>query len=73
MRHGGDEVTHTFALMEVSPATYNEVMAKLKAAGYDDTMVNDALDMHGIALTCGAVPNQSKSQRTNPKSATRED
>lgn len=47
-------MTYTYALMDVSEATYQEIKAKLLEAGYshalhdgDDGIV---LDMHGIAL-----------------------
>ncbi len=46
--------TRTFALMEVSPATFDEVLGKLKAAGYDDAVMEKGLDMNGIALSRGA-------------------
>lgn len=42
--------THTFALMEVSDATFEEVARKLREAGYDHAFVDGHLDMHGIAL-----------------------
>lgn len=47
--------THTYALLEVSPAVYEEISAKLRAAGYDHAFHDDeehgaVVDMHGIAL-----------------------
>jgi hypothetical protein len=46
--------THTYAVMEVSRATYDEIARKLTEAGYDHAFIEDsdgvALDMHGIAL-----------------------
>jgi hypothetical protein len=46
--------THTYALLEVSAACYEEIKAKLEAAGYADAFHNDdgktVIDMHGIAL-----------------------
>lgn len=42
--------TRTYALMSVSPAVYAEVLAKIKAAGYDHAIDGDRIDMHGIAL-----------------------
>ncbi len=36
--------------MDVSPATYDEIAAKLRAASYDHAFVDGHLDMHGIAL-----------------------
>ena len=56
--------THTYALMPVSPTAFDEVLGKLRAAGYDhaihcDTNQNDSqarLDMHGLALVCYPWP-----------------
>jgi hypothetical protein len=48
--------TYTYALMEVSPSTYDEVRANLVAAQYQHAIhdrksePHEALDMHGIAL-----------------------
>jgi len=44
--------TYTFALMQVSKATYDEIKQKLEEAGYGHAIQEDgALDMHGIGLT----------------------
>jgi hypothetical protein len=43
-------MAHTFATLEVSAAAFAEVAQKLRAAGYDHAFVDEALDMHGIAL-----------------------
>ncbi len=47
--------TRTYALLEVSPAAYAEIRAKLMAAGYEHAFHVDergeAIDMHGIALS----------------------
>lgn len=48
-------VTHTYALLEVSPETYREIRAALEAADYVHTLQEQddgriAIDMHGIAL-----------------------
>lgn len=43
-------MTYTFVVMEVSPAVYDEVEAKLRAAGYDHAIEDGYLDMHGLAL-----------------------
>lgn len=50
-------VTHTYALLEVSAACYDEIKEQLKVAGYDPAF-GDAgeIDMHGIALTREALP-----------------
>lgn len=49
--------THTYALLEVSPAVYAEIREKLQAAGYDHAFHRDGdrdvIDMHGIALVEG--------------------
>jgi len=46
--------THTYAVLEVSPAAYEEIRSLLEAAGYGHVRVNRGgqvlLDMHGIAL-----------------------
>lgn len=48
--------THTYAILKVSHATYEEIRAKLEAAGYQDQFHDDrdgdgiVIDMHGIAL-----------------------
>lgn len=45
-------MTYTFALMQVSKATYDEIKQKLEEAGYGHAIHDDGnLDMHGIALT----------------------
>ena len=50
------QVTHTYAIMEVSQETFDEIRAKLLEAGYDDQihptryLAIELLDMHGIAL-----------------------
>jgi len=44
-------MTHTYALLEVSPAVYDEIAAKLREAGYEQAFGdNGELDMHGIAI-----------------------
>lgn len=47
--------THTYAIMDVSASTYDEIRAALEEAGYRDSIhggrgTSDILDMHGIAL-----------------------
>lgn len=56
-------MTYTYALLEVSPATYEEIKTKLKAAGYTDQFHEQddgkiAIDMHGIALVSGPTDPQ---------------
>jgi hypothetical protein len=47
-------MTHTYAVLEVSPAAYAEIREKLDAAGYDHAFDShsgaEVIDMHGIAL-----------------------
>jgi len=51
--------THTFAVLEVSKAAYDEIATKLRAAGYDHAFVaDDQIDMHGIGLELEANPNE---------------
>jgi len=55
-------MTHTYALLEVSPGTYAEIRAKLEAAGYEHALHpprwclrHDVLDMHGLAIVAGPL------------------
>lgn len=44
--------THTYALLEVSAASYDEIKTKLQAAGYGHAFLsNGTIDMHGIGVT----------------------
>lgn len=54
---------HTFATLEVSPGTYEEISKKLREAGYDHAFIADQrplIDMHGIALVRGNVPTRQR-------------
>lgn len=45
--------SYTFAILDVSPAAYEEIRSKLEAAGYSVAVTVDyggTIDMHGIAL-----------------------
>lgn len=44
--------THTYAVMKVSSATFEEIASKLKEAGYSQAFLKEGqvLNMHGIAL-----------------------
>lgn len=46
-------MTHTYATMDVSAKTFDEIAGLLKAAGYDHGMhdFGRIIDMHGIGLT----------------------
>ena len=49
--------THTVATLEVSKATYNEIAARLREAGYDHVFLHDGvIDMTGIGLVMLATP-----------------
>ena len=44
--------THTYVELELSPAAYDEITAKLREAGYDHAFMDDGeIDMHGLAVT----------------------
>ena len=46
--------TYTYAVLGVSLAAYDEIRAKLEAAGYQHAFINgDEIDMHGLALARG--------------------
>jgi hypothetical protein len=53
-REGGEPVTHTYAILDVSPTTYAEIRALLERAGYqhafDEVDGQQVIDLHGIAL-----------------------
>jgi hypothetical protein len=46
--------THTYVILELSPAAFAEIKEKLTAAGYQHTFQEDegrtVIDMHGIAV-----------------------
>lgn len=42
--------THTFVELDISPAAYDEIRAKLEAAGYEHAFIGSVIDMHGIGL-----------------------
>jgi len=47
--------THTFAVLELSPAAFNEIKTKLEAAGYEHAFIKEqgeplVIDMHGIGV-----------------------
>lgn len=44
--------THTYAALEVTPATYREIADKFRDAGYDHAFDPEtgAIDMHGIGI-----------------------
>lgn len=47
--------THTSAILDLSPAAYDEIADKLRAAGYGHAFIpsvrhGETIDMHGIAV-----------------------
>lgn len=59
---------HTFATMEVSPRTYNELSKKLESAGYtlafNRSVDPPLIDMAGVVLQRGAVMFESSGSAT---------
>lgn len=47
-------MTHTYVTLEVSPTAYDEIAAKLRAAGYGHVRENGEIDLHGLGLVRGA-------------------
>lgn len=47
--------THTFSILEISQAAYEEIKGKLIEAGYQQTIMEEGerevIDMNGIAIT----------------------
>src|SRR6185436_17851212 len=47
-------ITHTYVLLELSPAAFDEVKQNLEAAGYQHAFHHDGerqlIDMHGLAV-----------------------
>lgn len=57
----GIRQTRTYATLELSREAYDEIAAKLRAAGYDHSfMENGVIDMHGIGVTCAPKGEQQK-------------
>jgi hypothetical protein len=52
-------MTHTYAVLEISREAFDEIAAKLQAAGYQHAFHKDdgetVVDMHGIALKPNTV------------------
>lgn len=53
--------TYTYAILDLSPAAYDEIAAKLRAAAYDHAFHDQpdhgtVIDMHGIAVDRGTEP-----------------
>ena len=43
-------MSYTYAILDVSAPTFEEIAAKLKKAGYDHCFDGEVIDMHGIAI-----------------------
>lgn len=50
------EITHTYAILEISETAYVEIREKLAEAGYQHSFRGGVIDMHGIALTRAMSP-----------------
>jgi hypothetical protein len=50
-------MTHTYAVLEVEPETFDEIRGKLETAGYAHAFEDggQTIDMHGIALRATPV------------------
>jgi hypothetical protein len=52
--HRERRMSHTYVILQVSPAAYDEIKAKLEETGYGHAFHEDTegplIDMHGIAL-----------------------
>lgn len=42
--------THTYSVLEISRAAFDEIKGRLLAASYGHAIDGDLIDMHGIAL-----------------------
>jgi hypothetical protein len=56
-------MSHTYAVLELSPAAYDEIARKLKEAGYDQAFDvynmrggEPVIDMHGIGVARAEAP-----------------
>jgi hypothetical protein len=61
----GARMTYTYAILDVSPAAYAEIRAKLAAVGYGHSFHKDGkdevIDMRGIALRQQPEPGVAQS------------
>jgi hypothetical protein len=58
-------MSYTYAVLGVSGSTFEEIAAKLRAAGYHHCFDGEVIDMHGIALKkedeeCGPTASQKE-------------
>jgi hypothetical protein len=71
--------TYTFAILEVSKETYEEISSKLKTTGYEHAFhqlaEGEVIDMHGVAIRAEGGPALPKDdvlyERKEPKEFTR--
>lgn len=60
-------MSYTYAILDLSPAAYQEIAGKLRAAGYDHAFHQDGgrtvIDMHGIAVAEPPNADNPESQR----------
>jgi hypothetical protein len=49
-------MSHTYAILGISQAAYDEIAAKLRAAEYQHAFDGAVIDMHGIGLEVEAAP-----------------
>lgn len=49
-------MTHAYAILDVSAATFDEIKRRLKKANYAHAFHDDVIDMHGIALKVIPLP-----------------
>lgn len=60
-------MTHTYAILEVSRSTYDEIAQALRAADYDHAFhEDDTVDMHGIAIQPKEDNVAEESPKTEP-------
>lgn len=58
-------MTYTYVTMDLSRAAYDEIAAKMRAAGYDHAFHEEnRIDMHGIAV----IPLEPVSESAEPRS-----
>ena len=53
-------MSHTYATLPVSKSAYNEIMAKMEDAGYEENIEEGVIDMHGIALVVEETEEQTE-------------
>ncbi len=61
--------THTYAILELSKPAYDEIRAKLDAAGYQHAFHDDGvIDMHGIAVNIEQEPKNESATNADGQS-----